>query len=62
MTIPATFNSGSGSITGDLYVVYCEAEQESICLIDQARVIVPLTVGSGGSTIPIDYAIELPNL
>jgi DNA-binding beta-propeller fold protein YncE len=62
MEIPATFSSGRGSITGDLYVVYCEAEQESICLIDQARVIVPLTVGSGGSTIPINYAIELPDL
>ena len=62
MEIPVTFTSGSGSITGDLYIVYCEAEQESICLIDQARVIVPLTVGSGGSSVPIDYRIELPDL
>ncbi len=62
LEIPATFNSGNGSITGDLYIVYCEAEQESICLIDQARVVVPLTVGSGGSSVPIDYEIELPDL
>jgi DNA-binding beta-propeller fold protein YncE len=62
LEIPTTFNSGNGSITGDLYIVYCEAEQESICLIDQARVVVPLTVGSGGSTVPIDYSIELPDL
>jgi len=61
MEIPASFSSGNGSITGDLYIVYCESEQESICLIDQARVIVPLTVGSGGSTVPINYAIELPD-
>ena len=62
MNISATFNSGTGSITGDLYVVYCEAEQESICLIEQARVVVPVTVGSGGSTVPIRYAVELPDL
>ncbi len=62
MEIPATFSAGTGSITGDLYIVYCEAEQESICLIEQARVVVPLTVGTGSSTVPIDYEIELPDL
>ncbi len=62
LNIPVNFNAGSGSITGDLYIVYCESEQESICLIDQARVVVPVTVGSGGSTVPINYAIELPDL
>ncbi len=62
MEIPATFKAGDGSITGDLYLVYCEAEQESICLIEQARVVVPLMVGSGGSTVAIDYTIELPDL
>ena len=62
LQISANFNAGTGSITGDLYIVYCESEQESICLIDQARVVVPVTVGSGGSTVPITYAIELPDL
>ncbi len=62
LQILANFNAGSGSITGDLYIVYCESEQESICLIDQARVVVPVTVGTGGSTVPVSYAIELPDL
>jgi DNA-binding beta-propeller fold protein YncE len=62
LEIPANFNAGTGSITGDLYIVYCESEQESICLIDQARVVVPVTVGTGESTVPITYAIELPDL
>ena len=62
LQISATFNAGTGSITGDLYIVYCESEQESICLIDQARVVVPVTVGTGGSTVPVSYAIELPDL
>jgi DNA-binding beta-propeller fold protein YncE len=62
LEVPATFTSGNGSITGDLYIVYCESEQESICLIDQARVVVPVTVGSGGTTVPIPYAIEVPDL
>jgi DNA-binding beta-propeller fold protein YncE len=62
LDIPANFSAGRGSITGDLYIVYCESEQESICLIDQVRVVVPVTVGSGGSTVPITYAIELPDL
>ena len=62
LEIPVTFTAGTGSITGDLYVVYCESEQESICLIDQARVVVPVTVGSGSTTVPIRYAVELPDL
>ena len=62
LNIPANFKAGTGSITGDLYIVYCESEQESICLIDQVRVVVPLTVGTGGSTVPVSYAIELPDL
>ena len=62
LEIPATFSRGTGSISGDLYIVYCESEEESICLIDQARVVVPVTVGSGGSTVSVDYAIELPDL
>jgi DNA-binding beta-propeller fold protein YncE len=62
LEIPVTFNAGTGSITGDLYVVYCEAELESICLIDQARVVLPVTVGSGGSVVEINHAIELPDL
>ena len=62
LEIPATFSAGTGSITGDLYIVYCESEQESICLIDQARVVVPVTVGTGGSIVPVSYAIELPDL
>ena len=40
----ATFIEGSTTLIGDVSVVYCDAETEAICLFEQVRVEVPLTV------------------
>ncbi|MBA3533743.1 MAG: redoxin domain-containing protein [Ardenticatenales bacterium] len=63
LTLEATFKSGESTLTTDLLIYYCEAIKESVCLIQQARLIVPLQVtSSGNTTIELDYAIPLPDL
>lgn len=58
-----TFQTGSGTLIGDVNLIYCEAARESLCLIEQLRFEVPVTVSdSGGDVIPIDYSIPLPDL
>ena len=44
LTFGATYLEGNADLTGDLSVVYCDAEAESICLIEQLRVVVPIRV------------------
>ena len=57
----ATFVEGEGVLTGDLSIVYCDADAESICLIEQIRVTVPMTVTQdGGDSIMITHEVLLP--
>jgi hypothetical protein len=59
--LEAAFNEGEGTLTGDLTIFYCEAEKESICLIEQVRLEVPLKVNeSGGNLLQLSHRIELP--
>ena len=54
---------GRGVLTGDLSVVYCDADTELICLIEQVRMVVPYTVGSVGSgQASLTHVIDLPDL
>jgi hypothetical protein len=64
MEVNATFAEGAGEVKADLWLVYCESDQESICLFDRARVTIPLEVTpqATGTTVPIDYTIVLPEL
>jgi sugar lactone lactonase YvrE/peroxiredoxin len=63
MTVPARLSSDSSELIGDVSVVYCETEFESICLIEQIRFVVSLEPASEGSTaITLDYSIELPDI
>ena len=42
-------------------VYYCEAEAQSLCLIERVRVTAPLTIESGGGdTALVSHVIELP--
>ena len=53
--------SRSGTLNADLTLYYCEVEKASLCLIDQARLRLPLTVGtSGESSIALEYRIPEP--
>lgn len=63
LELDATFNQGEGTLMGDLTIFYCEAEKQSICLIEQVRLEAPLTVNqNGGHILELNHAIELPEI
>ncbi len=63
LEMEATFNPGEGVLTGDLTIFYCEAESQSICLIEQVRLEAPLTVEEDGEDIlELSHRIELPEI
>jgi thiol-disulfide isomerase/thioredoxin len=49
LSFAAEFAEGQSDLTGDLTIYYCEAESESLCLIERVRVTAPLTIESGGA-------------
>ena len=62
LSFAADFAEGQSELTGDLVVYYCEAESESLCLIERVRVTAPLTVETGGAdTVEVSHTIELPD-
>jgi len=63
LTANAGFNAGSGSLTADLTIYYCTDEADSLCLIEQVRVTVPIEVGEGGAdVITFSHTIVAPQL
>jgi thiol-disulfide isomerase/thioredoxin len=61
LTFAADFAEGQSELTGDLTIYYCEAESQSLCLIERVRITAPLTIEPGGSeTAVVRYVIELP--
>ncbi|MEZ4710695.1 MAG: thioredoxin-like domain-containing protein [Caldilineaceae bacterium] len=64
LTLDATFQPGQGTLTADLTIIYCEAETESLCLIDQTRLEQPLVVAAANtdvaeSEVTLTYQVEL---
>lgn len=63
VSVPVTFAAGDGEITADLTVIYCREGAESLCLIQQLRFIVPVTVaGSGQSELQLAYTVIPPDV
>jgi hypothetical protein len=61
VTVTADFHEGETNITADLVVYYCEAAAESLCLIERARLLVPVEVTAGGDrTLAISHTIPQP--
>jgi len=61
VSIPVEFAAGSGTVTADLTVIYCRETTESLCLIQQLRFVVPVTVVSGATDVVVlEYTIEAP--
>jgi DNA-binding beta-propeller fold protein YncE len=61
VVIPATFSVGSGTVTADMTLLYCNDGAEGLCIVEQLRFIQPLTVTDGGqSTLHLPYAVTLP--
>ena len=66
-SFPRTFDvhltAGQGVLTGDISVVYCEAEAEQICLFEQVRIVAPYTVvPQGGNQAVLTHIVDLPDL
>jgi len=54
------WSGGSGEVSLDLTIVYCEADKESVCLLDRVRLEVPVTVTSGGArSLPLRHSVTL---
>jgi DNA-binding beta-propeller fold protein YncE len=51
---------GSGDVTLDVTLIYCEAVATSLCLIDQVRYELPLNVGSPGASTQIVIERTIP--
>jgi len=63
LTATAGFAAGTGSLTADLTIYYCTDEAESLCLIEQVRVNVPIEVGEGGAdVITFSHVIVAPQI
>lgn len=61
LELPATFAPGSGEVVADLTVIYCEAVTPELCLIEEARIVAPVTVAEGGSgAVELRHAVPLP--
>ena len=66
-SFPRTFGvhltEGQGALTGDISVVYCEAEAEQICLFEQVRLVAPYTVRTQGPDHAVlTHVVDLPDL
>ena len=57
-------HEGAGTTTLDITLIYCRSDALSLCLIDQARFEIPLTVGPSGesSQILVSRTIVDPTL
>ena len=61
LEVEATFAEGEGTVRADLWLVYCEVIEQSICLFDRARIHAPLRVGAGNPTeVTLPYEVVLP--
>lgn len=63
-SVPVTLTEGEDELSGYLTTYYCEAEQETLCFIDDVRIEVPVTVSADGSTsdILVERTITPPQI
>ncbi len=50
----------SGSFTLELDLVYCDEQEESVCLFEQAVLELPVTVGGSDTSATLRHVIDLP--
>lgn len=49
LEFPATFTEGEAAVSADVVIYYCRKVAAELCLIRQARIVVPVSVGAGGT-------------
>jgi sugar lactone lactonase YvrE len=64
VSVPVQLTLGTGTVTADLTVIYCREGAESLCFIQQLRLMVPVTVAADGPNDPIrlEYTVAEPNV
>ena len=63
LELSVTFLEGTGTLISDVNLIYCEAEKESLCFIEQIRFELPITVSDSGSgVVSLDYTIPIPDI
>src|SRR5512140_272720 len=62
LSIPATFGVGKTNVDVNLVVYYCAEGKESLCLIKQLRLAVPVQVGQANGTkkVNVEVALQAP--
>ena len=60
LNIPIEFSAGESELSGDLIIYYCEAESQSLCLIERLRVQIPVTVSASVSEDKLIFSYEIP--
>lgn len=59
--IPVNFSGDMGELQADLVIYYCEAEAETLCLLEQVRLLLPVEIAAGGAgTAEMAYTVPLP--
>jgi hypothetical protein len=59
--LPINAMPGEATLVGDVVLYYCEAEKESLCLVDQVQLVVPVTVtAEGQDSLEVSYAVLPP--
>jgi len=61
VSIPATFGMGKTNVDVDLVVYYCAEGKESLCLIKQLRLSVPVQVAKANGTKNVNVEVDLQN-
>jgi thiol-disulfide isomerase/thioredoxin len=59
-SLAISLSRGSGTVHFDVTLIYCEAINTSLCLIDQTRFVQPLTVGAEGASSQITLPRAIP--
>lgn len=61
IAVPVTFVAGSGLVSADLTIYYCEATTTELCLIERVRLELPVEVRVGGAAAAtLHYAVSPP--
>ncbi len=61
ITFQADFIAGESELTGELVIYYCEAETQSLCLIERVRVSAPFSVTEDGNqSLVVSHIIPEP--
>ncbi len=58
-----TFLDGEGLLVGDLALIYCDEQAESLCFIERVRLEAPFRVVSGAESIlTLSHMVEFPEI